>query len=80
MKKNTKKRVKKNKYKIDWFRVLVVLSTLLGIGLLIHDFICYAIIPFFSGMFYQMTYLGFFFEFIAIGLVDVGIQLIKEWL
>lgn len=80
MKKNIKKRVKKNKYKIDWFRVLVILSTLLGTGLLIHDFICYALIPLFSGLFYQMTYFGFFLEFVAIALVDVGIQLIKEWI
>ena len=80
MKKNIKKRVKKNKYKIDWFRVLVVLSTLLGAGLLIHDFICYAIIPLFSGLFYQMTYFGFFVEFVAIALVEMGVNFIKEWL
>lgn len=80
MKKNLKKRVKKSTYKIDWFRVLVVFSTLLGIGLLVHDFICYAIIPLFSGLFYQMSYFGFFMEFIAIGLVETGIHLIKEWL
>lgn len=78
MKKNLKKR--KSTYKIDWFRVLVVLFTLLGAGLLIHDFIRYAIIPFFNGMFYQMTYFGLFVDFIAIGLVEVGTQLIKEWL
>lgn len=80
MKKNIKKRVKKSTYKINWFRVLVVLSTLLGTGLLIHDFICYAIIPLFSGLFYHMTYLGFFIEFVAIGLVETGMHLIKEWL
>lgn len=78
MKKNLKKR--KSTYKIDWFRVLVVLSTLLGIGLLVHDFICYAIIPLFSGLFYQMSYFGFFMEFIAIALVEMGINFIKEWL
>lgn len=78
MKKNIKKR--KSTYKIDWFRVLVVLFTLLGAGLLIHDFIRYAIIPFFNGMFYQMTYFGLFVDFIAIGLVETGTQLIKEWL
>lgn len=80
MKKNTKKRVKKNKYKIDWFRVLVVLSTILGIFLLVHDFIMLAIVPLFSGMFYTMTYFGFFTEFVAIMLVELGIQFIKEWL
>ena len=78
MKKNLKKR--KSTYKIDWFRVLVVLFTVLGAGLLIHDFIRYAIIPLFSGLFYQMSYFGFFMEFIAIGLVETGIHLIKEWL
>ena len=78
MKKNLKKR--KSTYKIDWFRVLVVLFTVLGAGLLLHDFIRYAIIPLFSGLFYQMSYFGFFMEFIAIGLVEVGTQLIKEWL
>lgn len=78
--KRVKKRVKKSKYKIDWFRVLVVFSTLLGIFLLVHDFICYAIIPFFSGYFYQVTYFGLFVEIMAIGLVETGMQLIKEWL
>lgn len=78
--KRVKKRVKKNRYKIDWFRVLVVFSTLFGIFLLLHDFICYAVMPFFDGMFYQVTYFGMFIEIIAIGLVDSGIQLIKEWL
>ena len=78
MKKNLKK--KKSTYKIDWFRVLVVLFTVLGAGLLLHDFIRYAIIPLFSGLFYQMSYFGFFMEFIAIGLVETGIHLIKEWL
>lgn len=82
MKKNLKKRVKKNKF--NWFRasfrLLVVLSTIFGIFLLIHDFICYAIVPFFDGMFYQVTYFGMFVEIVAIGLVEVGTQLIKEWL
>jgi hypothetical protein len=78
MKKNNK--VKKSTYRISWFRVFVVLSTLLGIGLLAHDFVCYAIIPLFNGVFYQMSYFGFFVEFAAILLVDIGMQLIREWL
>lgn len=82
MKKKTKKRVKENKF--NWlrasFRLIVVLTTVFGIFLLAHDFICYAIVPFFDGMFYQVTYFGMFVEIVAIGLVDSGIQLIKEWL
>lgn len=70
----------KKKYKVNLFRLLVVINLLICSSLLIHDFIFWGIIPMFKGEFYQLTYLGLFLDMGAILMVDVSVQLIKEWL
>jgi hypothetical protein len=58
--------------------ILILLSMLVAIGLLIHDFIFWGIIPFFSHTFYEMTYLGLFVDLSALGIIEVGFQYFKE--
>lgn len=67
------------KVKLNIFNI-IVLITMLGAGaLLIHDFIFWGVIPMFTGEFYCLTYFGLFVDIIAIGLLEVSIQIIKEW-
>lgn len=78
MKKQIKKR--KSNYRISPFKVFVFINFILACVLLIRDFIFWAIIPMFSGVFYQLTYFGLFIDLSALMIVDLSIQLIKGWL
>jgi hypothetical protein len=71
-----KKRIKKRK--INFFKVVILLSAILSLVLLIHDFIFWGIVPLFTGHFIQLTYFGFFLDLIAIGVVEMAWQLIME--
>lgn len=71
-----KKRIRKRK--INFFKVVMLLSAILSLILLIHDFIFWGIIPLFSGQFYQLTYFGFFLDLIAIGTLELFFQYIWE--
>ena len=70
----------KKRYKIDYFKVFVVINFILCSALLIHDFVFWGIIPMFTGVYYQLTYMGLFIDLSALMIVDVSIQLIKGWL
>lgn len=72
-----KKRIKKRKLNI--FNLVVLVTMILCAALLIHDFIFWGIIPMFSGITYQVTYFGLLIDLTCIGLLDVSIQIIKEW-
>lgn len=58
--------------------ILILLSMLVAMGILIHDFIIWGIIPFFSHTFYQMTYIGLFVDLSALGIVEISFQYFKE--
>ena len=77
---NYNKKTVKKQYKIDLFKVFVFINFLLASGLLIHDFIFWGIIPMFSGVFYQLTYLGLFLDISALFILEISIQCFKEWL
>lgn len=66
--------------KINLFKLLVLITIIISGGLLIHDFIFWGVLPVFSGTFYQLTYFGLFIDVMAIALLDISIQLFKEWL
>lgn len=68
----------KKRIKINYWLLSAVVVALLSGGLLVHDMFMYAIIPFFSGKFYTLTYLGLFIELNAILLLDCSIQFIVE--
>lgn len=70
----------KKRYKIDYFKVFVVINFILCSALLIHDFVFWGIIPMFTGVYYQLTYIGLFIDLSALMIVDLSIQLIKGWL
>lgn len=70
----------KKRYKIDYFKVLVVINFIICSALLIHDFVFWGIIPMFTGVYYQLTYVGLFIDLSALMIVDLSIQLIKGWL
>lgn len=74
--KNIKKR--KKKIKLNWFNIFMLASACLGAFVLIHDFIVWAIIPFFTGDFIMLTYFGMFVDLTAILLIDMTIQCFKE--
>lgn len=69
----------KKKIKINLFNLVSLISMIICSALLIHDFIFWGVIPMFSGVTYQLTYFGLFLDVIAIGLLELNIQLIKEW-
>ena len=72
----TKKKTKK--IRINFFKVIMLLSAILSLFLLIHDFIFWGIIPLFSGEVVQLTYFGFFLDLIAIGTLELFFQYIWE--
>lgn len=63
----------------SFFNFMMFASMTISIVLLVHDFIFWGIVPMFSGITYQLTYLGLFLDFVAIGLIEMSIQFIKEW-
>ena len=63
----------------SFFNFIMTVSMLISIYLLVHDFIFWGVVPMFSGVTYQLTYLGMFLDVVAIGLIDLSIQFIKEW-
>jgi hypothetical protein len=65
--------------KFNYFNILVFITMIISVALLIHDFIFWGVIPMFTGTFYQLTYFGLFIDVIAIIMLDVSIQYIKEW-
>lgn len=67
------------KFKLNLFNVVILVSMLGASILLIHDFIFWGVIPMFTGTFYTLTYFGMFIDFIAIFLLEMCIQIIKEW-
>lgn len=77
MKKKIKKRIHK-KFKLNLFHTFMFLSACIGAFVLIHDFIVWGILPLFNGEFITLTYFGMFIDLIAIGLIEITIQNIKE--
>lgn len=71
--------MKKNrKIKINLFHLIMFASACFGLGVLIHDFIVWALIPFFTGDFVMLTYYGMFVDLLAIFIIDLTIQCIRE--
>ena len=69
----------KKKIKIKFFNLFILISMILASILLIHDLLVFAIIPFFTGKFYMVTYLGMSIDLSALALIEVSIQVIKDW-
>ena len=72
------KKRKQKKIKLNWFNVFMFISACIGAFILIHDFIVWGIIPLINGEFITLTYFGMFIDLIAIGLIEITIQNIKE--
>lgn len=72
------KKIKK-KIKINIFNLFIIISTILASILLIHDLIFFAIAPLFTGKFYMVTYFGMFVDLSAIFILEVSLQIIKDW-
>lgn len=69
----------KKKIKIKYFNIFIIISMILATILLAHDLIIYAITPFFTGKFYMLTYLGMFIDLSALMMLEVSLQIIKDW-
>lgn len=78
MKKKIKKRIHK-KFNLSLFNVVVLVTTLIAAGILLHDFLVWGIIPMFSKEYIQLTYLGMFEDLLAIFALEINIQIMKEW-
>ena len=65
--------------KVNIFNIIVLLSLLISGGLLIHDIVIFAIKPLFTGDFIMLTYFGFFIDVIALFMLEVSSQYIKDW-
>lgn len=72
-----KKKIKKRRLNI--FNLVVLVTMILCGALLIHDFVYWGVIQMFAGVTYQVTYFGLFIDFVAIGLMEASIQIVKEW-
>ena len=70
---------KKIKIKINFFNIVILIPAIICSYTLIHDFIFWGVIPMFSGVFYELTYFGLLLDVIAIGLLEMSIQIMKEW-
>lgn len=70
---------KTRKFKFNFFNITMLFTAIVCVILLVHDFIFWGVIPMFSGVFYQITYFGLFLDVLAIGLLEMSIQFIKEW-
>lgn len=69
----------KKKIKINYFNILILISLILSASLLLHDFIFWGILPFFTGKFYMLTYLGMFVDISALIILEISLQIIKDW-
>ena len=65
---------KKDTYKIDWFRVLVVFT----LGAHYYTILYVMQLSHYSVVYFIKCHIRFLY--VAIGLVETGIHLIKEWL
>ena len=69
----------KKKIKIKYFNIFIIISMILASILLIHDLFIFAIIPFFTGKFYMVTYFGMFIDLSALMILEISLQIIKDW-
>ena len=76
---NNNKKREKNQVKVNYFNILILISTLISGGYLLYDLIFWSLIPLFNGNFYTMTYFGFFTDIIALFMLEVCIQYLKGW-
>lgn len=74
MKKKYKKR-----FKLNFFNAWLLISSGLCVYLLGHDFLFWGVIPMIKGEFYQLTYFGMFLDLTAIAMLEMNLQLMKEW-
>lgn len=65
--------------RINYFNIIVLISALISGGLLIHDSIFYVFKPLITGDFILLTYFGFLIDVIALFMLEVSTQYVKEW-
>ena len=71
--------MKKNrKIKFNLFHLIMFASACFALGVLIHDFIFWGVMPLFTGETICLTYFGFFVDLLAILIIDLTIQCIRE--
>ena len=73
-----KKRRRKIHFKLNITKIVILVSMLIAVLILGHDFIFWAIKPIFTGTFYELTYTGLFVDLICAFVLESGTQYIKE--
>lgn len=68
----------KRKVKINYLFLLAIGSLIIGSFVILHDIIFYIIIPFSTGDFYMITYLGMFIDISALFLIEASLQYIES--
>ena len=70
--------MKKNKKRLNLFHLLMFASSCFALGILIHDFIVWGVMPLFTGETICLTYFGLFVDLTAMGMIELTIQCIRE--
>lgn len=64
--------------KLSFFEIVILISIILAVTILTHDFIFWAVMPLFTGNFYCLTYTGLFVDIFCIFVLEAGTQYFKE--
>ena len=74
-----KTRKTKKHIKLNLFNILVLFTALASLYILLHDFVVWGVIPFFTKDYVMLTYSGLALDFIAVCGLDICSRIIKEW-
>ena len=74
--KKIKKRIKKTK--VNWFNAFILVSAIGCALLLIHDFIVWGIVPFFTRDYIQLTYTGMFVDLFTFFGLEMAMQILED--
>jgi len=70
---------KKKQIKFNFKNVFVFITTIIATFVLGYDFLVWGVIPAFNKEFIQLTYFGMFVDLIAIFVLEMNSQIIREW-
>lgn len=74
-----KPRKTKKHIKLNLFNLLVLFMSLASLYILLHDFVVWGIIPFFTKDYVMLTYSGLALDFVALCCLELSTQIIREW-
>lgn len=64
--------------KMNFSKLVILISITIAFLILLHDFIVWALLPIFTGNFLTLTYTGLFVDLLCAFVLETGTQYIKE--